>query len=152
MSDTKGFLEMMAHAGSPVSEFVLREGRQWPVGPLTFVNQRSTPQSCFMNAARLALAHDYLTYVEGYAMSVMPMRHAWCVRPDGVVMDPTWRPSAVITHGDYWGVAFSDEYLNRCLLKNGVYGLLDPMYCRNTIKDLLAGHARFAPEVQPWAA
>jgi hypothetical protein len=45
----------------------------------------------FRNAAHLALDTD-LVYVEGYALSLIPVEHAWCVDPaTGVVVDPTCR-------------------------------------------------------------
>ena len=152
MSETKKFLEMMASAGSLTSEFILKYGREWHVSEFSFTGQRGKPGSCFMNASRLALESSDLTYVEGFAASVVPMHHAWCVRLDGKVVDPTWRSSSVVTHDDYWGVAFSDEYLLTTTLANGVYGLLDPFRSRKTLRDLLAGRVKFQPEVQPWAA
>ncbi|MFF1713580.1 hypothetical protein [Streptomyces sp. NPDC058268] len=51
---------------------------------------------CYSNAAHYALANpdDQLLYAEGFAITHTGMDfhlpHAWCVRPDGTVVDPTW--------------------------------------------------------------
>ncbi|MDT0318542.1 hypothetical protein [Streptomyces millisiae] len=51
---------------------------------------------CYSNAARYALAHrsEGLVYAEGFALTHAELNfylpHAWVVRPDGTVLDPTW--------------------------------------------------------------
>ncbi|WP_372407481.1 hypothetical protein [Streptomyces luteireticuli] len=51
---------------------------------------------CYSNAANYALAHrgQGLVYAEGFALTHagldFHLPHAWCVRPDGTVLDPTW--------------------------------------------------------------
>ncbi|MEU0900054.1 hypothetical protein [Streptomyces massasporeus] len=65
---------------------------------------------CYSNAARYAYEHRHtgLVYAEGYALPDgvdFPLAHAWCVRPDGTAVDPTWadKPGRA-----YIGVAFRD--------------------------------------------
>lgn len=46
---------------------------------------------CYRDAARLSASETDLLYAEGWAWSGLGAeRHAWCVRPDGSVVDPTW--------------------------------------------------------------
>lgn len=51
---------------------------------------------CHLNAARYALAHrdEGVVYAEGFALTHAGLDlctpHAWIVRPDGTVLDPTW--------------------------------------------------------------
>ncbi|MFJ3780069.1 hypothetical protein ACIPX0_51275 [Streptomyces sp. NPDC090075] len=53
-------------------------------------------QFCYSNAARYALAHrdEGVVYAEGFALTHagldVYLPHAWIVRPDGTVLDPTW--------------------------------------------------------------
>ncbi|MEV5842247.1 hypothetical protein AB0M32_09760 [Streptomyces sp. NPDC051985] len=51
---------------------------------------------CYSNAARYALAHrdEGVVYAEGFALTHagldVYLPHAWIVRSDGTVLDPTW--------------------------------------------------------------
>lgn len=44
---------------------------------------------CFWNARRAARRNNW-QYVEGYAVSVIPMLHAWCIDQRGRVREVTW--------------------------------------------------------------
>lgn len=91
-------------------------------------------KQCFRNAAVLAITYPELTYVEGYASSVIPMPHAWVIDANGLVIDNTWR-TLHTEKPDYFGVRFATAYLRRRLLGQGVYGLLDAPHS----EDLLLG-------------
>lgn len=90
------------------------------------------PQSCFANAAELALAHpDKYTYVEGYACTQQTgvcMAHAWVEDEQGRIIDNTWSilesaPNHAGSH--YYGIKFSAEYLAlRAIRGNSFAGLL----------------------------
>jgi hypothetical protein len=136
------FLEFMAEH-TPVAKFLLQNGRSWAVGPCTFKGRPSLSGRCFKNAFRLAMQRPEFTYVEGYAMSVVPMHHAWCVDRTGRVVDPTWRCNEHVTHDIYWGVAFNFDYVLDAVAINGVYGLLDPYHNRETVGALLDGTANW---------
>jgi len=74
---------------------------------------------CFSNA--LHLAHEEgLTYVEGYATTVIPMHHAWCVDSAGNVIDPTWRALG----SSYFGIPFDIVYARVTAVKTGIYSIL----------------------------
>ena len=46
--------------------------------------EKGVNKECFRNATILALRDPSLTYVEGFALSVvLPTLHAWCVTKDG---------------------------------------------------------------------
>ncbi|OGC89255.1 MAG: hypothetical protein A2W25_04305 [candidate division Zixibacteria bacterium RBG_16_53_22] len=107
-------------------EFVLKNGRQWTPAPLPPDIPRMTVKECFRNAAMLALEHPELTYVEGYALSIISTHHAWCVDKEGRVVDPTWPEVGT----EYYGVPFDKAWLFRELHKMEYYGLIDD-YRRN---------------------
>ncbi|WP_152613971.1 hypothetical protein [Pseudomonas sp. 11/12A] len=68
---------------------------------------------CYLNAFKLALSNQCLTYVEGYAIPSDKFgitQHAWCVGSDEKIIDPTWRDSAGCT---YFGIGFKTEALRK---------------------------------------
>ncbi|MGI5337708.1 hypothetical protein ACQEVS_10065 [Streptomyces sp. CA-181903] len=75
---------------------------------------RMPARECYANAARYALEHhsrEGVIYVEGFASSDvfgghLPLAHAWCVRPDGTVIDPTWVDGLA-----YVGIPFAETRL-----------------------------------------
>ncbi len=101
-------------------DFVLQHGREFNRIGVVPRSQRGRMKQCYKNAAHLALTHHELTYVEGYAVSIIPVMHAWCVTKRGTVIDPTWSDGYA-----YYGVPFTRRYLTRCLCRNQVYGILD---------------------------
>ena len=61
-------------------------------------------KECYNNCAKIAMADDRYQYVEGYAMSIIVVEHAWLVNENGEIVDPTW---IRLDHGisnDYFGV------------------------------------------------
>ncbi|MFB7836167.1 hypothetical protein [Streptomyces sp. NPDC056056] len=70
-------------------------------------------RQCYMNAARYAQDHpeEQLLYAEGFARMQrmdLDLAHAWCVRPDGTVLDPTWDTAPGRA---YVGIALKDPTL-----------------------------------------
>jgi hypothetical protein len=119
---------VMFGGSNKLTEFMLKYGRDYPVGPNTYAGPRGEMKQCFMNATHLAHENPELTYVEGYvATHGIPIDHAWCVGPDGFVVDPTMAPDAdgkLDRVSDYFGVAFHTPYLRKATVANKVYGLL----------------------------
>jgi len=87
-------------------------------------------KECYANAARLAMRHDkYLIYCEGYAASIIPCLHAWCIeRASGVVVDPTWKEGITnepVLHADYYGISMQPGFMARVMLQSKTYGVLE---------------------------
>lgn len=82
--------------------------------------RKQRDKQCFENAFRLARQRRDLTYVEGYAQSLIACEHAWCVDADGHVIDPTWRDPK---GKHYLGVAFDLHHVAEWLVRNGHYGV-----------------------------
>lgn len=129
-----GFLDLMDRRladaerderfGNPAA-VVKARGRLWTPGEVPDGVEAGTPKQCFRNASQLASRRADLTYVEGFALSIVPLHHAWCVTEDGVVVDPTWSGGNGLDPGAaYYGVAFTREALAREAVRTGYYGVL----------------------------
>ncbi|WP_416963450.1 hypothetical protein [Streptomyces sp. Agncl-13] len=100
---------------------------------------------CYSNAARYALAHrdEGLVYAEGFALTHAEfdvyLPHAWIVRPDGTVLDPTWDDAPGRA---YVGIPIADSRLwpvdGGGLLQDfgRALPLLRDGFPRNTLADL----------------
>lgn len=122
-SGTIKYIEMVAglsRSRQSIEAFLLQWGRPFPN-----VEQPPPPKSqareCYRNAALLAMSDASLTYCEGFAVApdLFPMSHAWVVRENGTVLDPTWPDG-----NDYFGVAIKTDALARMLIKSERYGIL----------------------------
>jgi hypothetical protein len=107
-----------------IPEFVLKHGREYEPAELADGIELGKRGECFRNAWQLVERFsDELTYVEGYAISIIPMHHAWCVDADGNAVDPTWEYDWT---RQYFGVPMSSDYVRAALLRREVWGVLDP--------------------------
>lgn len=125
---------------------VLRHGRAWaPYSERQF--PRGEPGQCFANAQRLVINNAELTYVEGYAMSVIPLHHAWCVDAEGRVMDVTWdrREGA-----EYFGAPISTHYLRALWLRTGHSTAVFDNWVDDPPQPILTGHHDVALWLLPW--
>lgn len=131
MSQVLRYLEEVKRMRDPSSEaFVLEHGR-------LFTTLRAeqpkpgTPKQCYYNAARMVRrSKGQLIFVEGYALAMIPLPHAWCIDLEGQVVETTWRPTWRPLPGDtarvdYYGIPFSTDYLVRSIKRWGQYSLLD---------------------------
>ena len=137
MSGLRQHLEMRLQAFGPnlPNDFLLKYGRDYPVGPDTYKGPRGEQHACFMNATHLAVNDRRLTYVEGYvAICGVPIEHAWCIDADGVVVDPTIVDTGQVN--GYYGAPLLTEYVKKACKTNGVYGVLDYFYAGKTAPKL----------------
>lgn len=69
---------------------------------------RTRRKECYANCMRIRNRHPEYQYVEGWAIHLIPVEHAWLVGPDGRVVDPTWCLQEPLTPpsgtSDYLGV------------------------------------------------
>jgi hypothetical protein len=104
---------------SCIEEFVLKNGKNFPYKPLPPSVKRGEPKMCFKNATQLMIDRDDLTYVEGYALSIIPIMHAWCIDEDGNVVDPT------MPMCEYYGIPFDSAFVIGTMLRRKYYGIID---------------------------
>lgn len=125
--------------GSAQAKFILEHGRLFDVDARTFKGRRMTIKECFSNSTKMVWRDPNLTYVEGFVTSIIPIHHAWVMRPDGGIIDPTLRVKgrAGPLPQDYVGVPFSTKFLNLYLRTVRTYGILDGMSDMSI--DLLTG-------------
>ncbi len=144
-TEIKSYLKMCQEAfgdRDPMSAFLLKHGAEYRHGPGSFTGKRKEPKECFKNATILMLSDLDLTYVEGkVGVHGLPIDHAWCVDPDGFVIDPTLDFGIAGDGMDritgYFGVPFRREYVLEAMNANGYFGLLDGWTARKTLPKLV---------------
>lgn len=119
----EAFLLQLSHFGVLSADFYLLLGQPRPSRELPAHLTRGEPRQCYKNAGVLATHRPELAYCEGYALraGLIPVHHAWCLDPDGVVIDPTWPHDPA---NEYWGVSLSTEFLLLTLSASKVWGVL----------------------------
>jgi len=120
-----------------VDHFILSEGHLGGPRIDTPNGACSVEKECYRNAAQLAIDHDGMTYVEGYASGIIPVQHAWCVDHGGRVVDPTWDDQG---EPHYFGVAFDTGFVMYEADRTETWGIMWENECRPNI-PLLTGKA-----------
>lgn len=106
---------------SSPEEIVLREGHRFN-GERDRTVRAMRPRHCFNNAYSLAINTPGLYYCEGWALSIIPVQHAWCCDEQGVIYDPTWINVAVESDR-YLGCIFSHQFIAQAALSAGAPGI-----------------------------
>jgi hypothetical protein len=104
-----------------LERFVLRNGKAYT--PRKRIGRKRKAKECFSNATQ-AVWDRGGTYVEGFVARNdfwLPLLHAWVTIDGSDAMDPTLDAK----NYQYYGVEFSNRVLNRELVRNKHYGLLD---------------------------
>jgi hypothetical protein len=112
------------------ADLLLRHGGWFNPIPLPEIGMRGRVKECFRNAA-LASARYGLRYIEGFAMGIIPVHHAWCADDEGNAIEVTW-PEDIIPGAAYFGMEFDPEMvLHGAVLFNPYYrSLLEKPYQR----------------------
>lgn len=103
-------------------DFVLQNGQEYTAQALPDGIPPREIKQCFCNSFHLAIENDDLIYVEGFAVNLIPIAHAWCVDKTGKVIDTTW---ANPEECEYFGVPFKREYMLAATIERGCYGLIE---------------------------
>ncbi len=101
-----------------MSDFVLRNGRAFQPGAVCWALGK---RNCFQHAAEAAKLERSLTYVEGYAILIIPVLHAWLVGPDGKVIETTWQEMGRA----YYGIPFRTDYIRQQIKAQKHYSMID---------------------------
>lgn len=99
-----------------VEDYLLERGRWFVPMPLPEGTTPGLPKQCFHNSLALARVRK-LRYIEGYALGVFPVLHAWNADARGRVIDVTWtggRARAPLGTA-YFGVEFPLAQVRRAL-------------------------------------
>ncbi len=99
-------------------DFVLQHGREWKPGIECWAKGK---MACYIHAGKAALRNRDYTYVEGYAISIIPVEHAWLVDKDGIVIETTWPEMGL----DYYGIPFRTDWIRQQIKKNGHYSMIN---------------------------
>jgi hypothetical protein len=112
-------VEMRQDYSKAVCSLMLKHGKPWYIGERTFAGRRARAKQCYMNAYALADSNPRMTYVEGWCCIGCFFEHAWCIDPDGQVIDPTLREA-----DGYFGIPFRWEYVRRTASRTRMYGVI----------------------------
>jgi len=113
-----------------VADLILHYGKQYT--NIINHNKYGPKKQCYYNSFKLATTCD-LIYCEGFAINkavnYFPFEHAWCIDHEDNVIDPTWDDGI-----DYFGIAFSTNFVVELALKTGCAGVLGEL---NDLKMIL---------------
>lgn len=116
VSRQNGYVNFMDFVLQHGSHFNLLNSRAEKHGPM---------KECFSNSQALALfkGRGQYIYCEGYAISLIPVLHAWVVRrEDGALIETTWPEVG----REYFGIMFDEDYLtDRVLATESYHSLID---------------------------
>ena len=109
---------------------VLDRGQFWPGAPRPDGVPKMPPKLCFTNAFGLAQSRGW-SYAEGWATSVIPVHHAWCLNDAGRVVDPTWEEPE---QSAYMGLRLDLDYVRTILLRSETWGVFFKRESRDLLK------------------
>jgi hypothetical protein len=118
----------MLNVPALLERFVRRNGKWF--APVKRIGTKREPKACFSNATTFVQKRGG-KYVEGYVLNKkLPwlFHHAWVTMTGFDAMDPTLNSNKY----EYFGVEFDFDVVRREIVRNKVYGLLDPGLGLNT--------------------
>jgi len=111
-----------------IHDFILENGREFTPQTLPLKYKPLRPKHCFENAFNLMTFESNLTYVEGFAMGVIPTHHAWCCDLHGNVRDNTWTgdgEDCAVPGVAYFGVPFKRRVVLDVVMDCKRHGVID---------------------------
>lgn len=120
------YLEMFKdfNNGNTLENIVLQHGKFY--NPPTFAPRpkhivKGRDKHCFDNSYHIAIQNKGYTYVEGIAVSLIPLHHAWVLDENGIVIETTWQDAG----SGYYGIAFDFKFIHQVFLDTKTYGVID---------------------------
>lgn len=108
-------------------DLILREGKQYEYAKKPKGVRYGPWKYCFRTSYYLAESNPQrYTYCEGFATSIIPTLHAWCIdRETGKVVDTTWRHDHVSSERGYIGIEFPLSVVRGFMFASGQHGMID---------------------------
>ena len=121
LSNCRRYLEGLSSIGARVGDFYLAFGRACRPGRAA--PEQGAARQCYYNAGMLALENPELAYVEGFGLrpGLIPVHHAWCLDPDGRVVETTWPFDEA---AEYWGIPLRTDFLREQVRNSSTWGIL----------------------------
>jgi hypothetical protein len=94
-----------------IYDLMLKYGRFFEPSPRPKKYKAGDRNQCYGNSLDLVIAHDELSYCEGYVVVEnisYPVEHAWCVTREGNVLDVTLKKPLI--PWAYFGVVFNSQF------------------------------------------
>lgn len=120
-------LEHIKLIGSKISSrniyaFVGQHGREFHVAVRPWHMTMDGEKQCFKNAT-LRMISENLIYCEGFVfVHGVPIHHAWCLDPEGRVVDPTIPDQE---RWEYVGIPMQYDFVLEIAMATEMYGVLD---------------------------
>ncbi len=130
MSDLTKYLELVDGLRTTPDNYiyhsyeglVLNEGTTWTDAR---VETHGPEKHCYENSYYAAIENGW-QYVEGFAISMIPMGHAWCLDGDQVV-ETTWATAG----SEYRGIVFPADFVEQMALTTEYWGMFPSDYRNN---------------------
>lgn len=128
----KAYFNFLMKYGKNIGiDFLIQHGRFYnPKNHI--VEPPGIPKECYRNAFLYMLDNPGMFYVEGFAMSIIPIEHAWCCDENGMVYDPTLANGKI---SEYLGVAYSKPFISRVVNDSKIYGFQMGMRTLYKVKE-----------------
>lgn len=108
-------------------DFVLQNGFFFDRADHSQLFRSGQSRACYQNAGKIAARRNDFQYVEGYALGVFPVLHAWLTDDGQTCYDrtPGWKLESETA---YFGCVFSKSYIAERKRARGYYCIFDDAY------------------------
>lgn len=126
MSELLKYLKFVDQAskGNSMESIVLKHGIAYPAPIIARPKgiKKGKDRQCFTNAYHICIENKGFKYIEGFALSIIPVHHAWVLDEDGNVIETTWKEAGE----EYYGIELDIPWVNKVIYETKVYGALNP--------------------------